>query len=283
MSGISEKIIARRWIAGPSADDAIDVSKKLKNLGIYTQINHLGEWLTDKNDVSRTVSTYLELIKKIKISQVKSDVALKLSQIGLAVDYKLAEENLTKILKYADNSGIFVWIDMEESGLVESTVRLYKAVVKEGNCGVCVQSYLKRSASDLKRIVGFRGIVRLVKGTYSESEKIAYKEPLRTKNYVKLMKYLFKNSKRFMIATHDTKMLETALDLNRKFKRTVTYAMLLGIRNELAVKLAGNGESVSIYVPFGEKWTGYAYRRLREASNLKLVIKSILKEPMTRI
>jgi proline dehydrogenase len=40
-------------------------------------------------------------------------------------------------------------------------------------------------------------------------------------------------------------------------------------------ELARKGEKVSIYVPFGERWISYSYRRLKELSNLKLVIRSL--------
>ncbi len=66
------------------------------------------------------------------------------------------------------------------------------------------------------------------------------------------------------------------MDLNKKYKRNLTIAMLLGIRNKYAYKITGSGSKCSIYVPYGSKWIDYARRRLREASNIKLILSSIV-------
>ena len=91
------------------------------------------------------------------------------------------------------------------------------------------------------------------------------------------MNYLFRHSKEFMIATHDTGLIREALLLNRSYRRDVTYAMLNGIRNKYAVGLAKRGNKTAIYLPFGERWLDYAFRRLREEGHLSLLIKSLFE------
>ena len=131
---------------------------------------------------------------------------------------------------------------------------------------------------DLKLITKSGGTVRLVKGAYREDEAIAYRERGRiNRNYRKTMRYLFDNSQRFTIATHDKEITLKALRLNKEYKRDITHAMLKGIHNQYAVELAKSGESVSIYIPFGEKWKEYAFRRISEGSNMHLVINSLFE------
>ncbi len=131
---------------------------------------------------------------------------------------------------------------------------------------------------DAERIVGMGGAIRLVKGAYSESRKIAYtSRDETTRNYVRIMEYLFKHSGRFMIATHDQGIIAQAMELNRSYRREVTYAMLSGIKNKALVRLAATGNKVAAYVPFGEKWVDYAFRRLREESHILLVMKSLFQ------
>ncbi len=282
LSVLFEKAFAKRWIAGPGLDDALDLTRRLNARGLSAQINYLGEASRGKDRIKESVDVYLRIVREIKRNGLNADVALKLSEIGLDVSISFAKENYAKIVNAALKNGVFVWIDMEEHELVDDTLSIYGSFIKKGNVGLCIQSYLKRSEADLQKIVRSGGIVRLVKGAYMESKGISYREPLRTSNYLKLMDYLFIHSKKFMIATHDTNMIKTALSLNKKYKRKVTYAMLLGVRNKYAIELAKT-ERVSIYVPFGERWTKYAFRRLREASNLKLIIKSLIKEPVSKI
>ncbi len=282
LSVLFERIFARRWIAGPRLNDALDTVRRLNSHGISAQINYLGEAFKEKNRVKESVDMYLRIINEIKNNGLKADVALKLSEIGLGIGVGFARENYSKIVNAASSRGVFIWIDMEEHELVDNTLSIHRSFIKKGNVGLCIQAYLKRSQVDLQKIVRLGGVIRLVKGAYTESTEISYREPLRTYNYLKLMGYLFAHSKKFMIATHDTNMIKAALSSNKKYKRKVTYAMLLGVRNKYAIELAKT-ERVSIYVPFGERWTKYAFRRLREASNLKLIITSLIKEPASKI
>lgn len=65
--------------------------------------------------------------------------------------------------------------------------------------------------------------------------------------------------------------------LNRSYRRDVTYAMLNGIRNKALARLAGMGNRTAAYIPFGDRWLAYTLRRLREESNLRLVLRSLLE------
>ncbi|EQD51746.1 Proline dehydrogenase, partial [mine drainage metagenome] len=129
----------------------------------------------------------------------------------------------------------------------------------------------------IQRIAKVGGIIRLVKGAYSSSKSKSFtsREEV-TRNYSKLMQVAYEQYTEFTIATHDIEMVKKSLELNKKYKRKVTYAMLKGIRNKLLVQLEKENK-VSVYVPFGEQWISYSYRRLKEAGHLKLVLKSLFE------
>ena len=147
-----------------------------------------------------------------------------------------------------------------------------------GGTGICIQSYLKRSQKDIQMLSKSNAVIRLVKGAYHSDENRSYKSRAETtENYVRLMQYLFMHSNGFAIATHDLDMIAMAKQLNAKYHRNVWYAMLNGIRNKYAIRLARESEQVEVYLPFGSRWICYSYRRLKEASNLSLVIKSLFE------
>src|SRR6202008_3387332 len=89
------------------------------------------------------------VLQKIAGSGVKSGLSLTLTQIGLKMDEQLCEQNLRIILHTAQTLGLFIRIDMEDSGCVDSTLRLYRIMHKEGyeNFGLVIQAYLYRSQS----------------------------------------------------------------------------------------------------------------------------------------
>jgi proline dehydrogenase len=55
--------------------------------------------------------------------------------------------------------------------------------------------------------------------------------------------------------------------------------MLFGIRTDEQRRLAGSGERVRVYVPYGHEWYGYLMRRLAERpSNLTFFLRSLLSQ-----
>ncbi len=278
IAGFTEKIFAGRWLAGAKIGDAITVSKRFNRYGVGASINYLGEAFKEKQQVDATVRVYLALIREIRRNRINASISVKPSQLGLAIDGKLAARNYSRVTETARKNGVFTWLDMEEHRTVDDTIKLYRSQVRKKMVGICIQSYLKRSIDDIERLVERGAVIRLVKGAYQESPRIAYRARSdTTANYSRIMEYLFRHSQRFMIATHDPKMIGYALELNRSYRREVTYAMLNGIRNKALLRLAAAGNRTSVYIPFGERWLAYTLRRLREESNLALVARSLFE------
>ncbi|MEM3781827.1 MAG: proline dehydrogenase family protein [Candidatus Micrarchaeaceae archaeon] len=279
-SGFLERLISGRWIAGPSASDAIRRAKQLNALNERAIINFLGEEFTDKERVINALHEYLGLISSIKQSGVKADISLKPTQLGLRIGYAYAAKNYAKVLRKARTTGVFVWLDMESSDTVSSTIAMYRRALVSGEgaaqIGICLQAYLRRTQNDIRSLVNTKAVIRLVKGAYKENAKLAFqKRQDISKNYLVLMRYLFKNYEAFTIASHDRAIIAEAEALNRAYQKQVTYAFLSGIRPKLAKEMATKGEQVSVYVPYGKLWLDYAYRRIREQGHTMLVLRSL--------
>ncbi len=274
-----ERLFAGRWIAGPEISDVIAVAQRFNSVGIRAKINYLGEDISDEAVVNDAVKTYLKVVEEAREEKLDIFIAVKPTQIGSLQGREALLSNYSKIIRPARRAEIMVWLDMESHEEVDETIWLYGKEVKRKMVGICIQSYLKRSFEDMKELVEKGGVIRLVKGAYKEDKEIAYASRERvTQNYVEIMEYLFKNSDRFMIATHDTAMIRKALSLEKRYKKKAMFGMLNGVRNRYALELAKKGEDVTIYLPFGKEWVQYAYRRLRESSNIKLIARSLLEK-----
>lgn len=277
LSEVGERLLAGRWIAGPRIFDAIRRAKALNALGMSAIINYMGEEFTNMRDVSEAVATQLRLVRTIRKNGIDASLTVKMTQLGLRISKKLAKRNYDRIVALARKNSVFVWLDAESQDTVEDAISIYEGQVRRRGVGIAVQSYLKRSEGNVRGLLKRRAVIRLVKGAYKESAKIAFgTKKETTKNYAVLMRHLFKAAKEFTIATHDSVLIDEAMTLNRSYRRKVTYAMLNGIRNNYAARLASQGNSVAIYVPFGTRWVEFSYRRLREASHLLLVLRSLL-------
>ncbi len=271
-------IFARKWIGGITISDAIKASKELNSRGQKAIINYLGEDILEKPRVDRDVNVYYQIIIEMHRHRINGSIAVKPTQLGLRMSYAMFITNYERILNHAKKYGIFVWLDMEDYTTVGATIKAYTKLFKKyKGAGICIQSRLRRSLKDVKSITKDGGIIRLVKGAYKARRGIAYMTKSEVdSNYLICMDYLFNKSKRFMVATHDGRIIDEATSLERKCGTRAMFGMLKGIRTDLASSLASRGEAVYIYVPFGEEWLSYSIRRLKELEHSLLIARSII-------
>lgn len=269
--------LARQWIAGETLEDAIAQAKKAKNSGIGTIINFLGEHVKNAEEAQRNLEENLRILGAIEDSKLNASLSIKLTQLGLDIDRQLCLSNVETIAGAASKD-IFVWVDMENSPYTEDTIDIYLEILKKyRNVGIAIQSNLRRSENDVKRIAASRGVIRLVKGAYSEKSDIAYTSRTDiTINFSRLMGYLFYKSPFFAIATHDELLINEAIEANKAHGRRLEFQMLMGVREELKHGLVKEGFVVVDYIPYGKHWFPYSVRRIRERKrNILLILRSI--------
>lgn len=270
--------LARQWIAGETLDDAISRAKKENSVGIGAIINFLGEHVRDEAEAEKNVEENQRILKAIDDSKLNASLSIKLTQLGLEIEKNLCLSNVEKIVSSAASKNIFVWVDMENSPFTGDTIDIYLGIfTKFKNTGIAIQSNLKRSESDVRRIAAAGGIIRLVKGAYTEKSDIAYTSRADiTINFSKLMGYLFYKSPYFAVATHDELLINEALEVNKTHKKRLEFQMLMGVRDELKNKLVKKGLTVIDYIPFGKNWFPYSTRRIRERKrNILLIFRSV--------
>jgi len=136
-----------------------------------------------------------------------------------------------------------------------------------------LQAYLRKTASYMRKKVSEGAKVRLVKGAFPESADIAYTTTKEIKqNYHRVIDIMFGTAARNsgfypIIATHDHTLHEYTISVARKNswdQGSYEFEMLYGARNDVAQKLADQGEKIRLYLPFGKDWWPYATRRIGE-------------------
>jgi len=268
--------IAKQWIAGDTMKEAIISAQEANRSGMYAILNKLGEHMASKSQIEETVSEYLRLLFNLHKFKVSGGISIKPTQVGLSKSFEDSLHNLEKIIEKATISQSFVWIDMESSEYTEETITAYLSLFeKYERLGIAIQANLKRSKQDLDILLEHGAKIRLVKGAYRENKKTAYKTRNEVdENYKKLMKRLFSNANEFAIATHDSKLIELAVQFSKKHEKKFEFQMLKGIRDELKPTLIKDGFSISEYIPYGTNWLPYSIRRLRERKRNILLLGS---------
>ena len=210
---------------------------------------------------------YLGLVYDIGRAAAEACISVKPSQVGLDVGTEVFHENVERIADYAADRGVFVWIDMEDHTTTDATLDAFEKLARkhEGGVGVCVQANLKRTDEDLERLADLPGKVRLVKGAYDPPAEVAYKEKSAVNAaYERQLEYMFEHFEDGVaVGSHDPRMIERAKELHDEYGTDFEIQMLMGVREEAQTELAEEYE-VWQYVPYGDKWLSYFYRRVLE-------------------
>ena len=256
--------LSSRYIAGPSLDDAVRVVRRLNAKRKLATVDVLGEEVTSPDEARMIAGQYHDVLARIEGEGLDATISVKLTGLGLELDYDLCAENLEAVLVDARARGNFVRVDMEDSSTTERTLQLYRELRSSGyeNFGVVLQAYLRRTVDDLPGLHN----VRLCKGIYVEPQAIAYREYEAVRaNYVRCLELLVAQSTYVGIATHDEYLLGEALRIVRDLSRDrYEFQMLLGVRPDRADSLVADGHRVRVYVPYGTQWYEYSMRRLQE-------------------
>lgn len=271
--------IARRWISGVDLKSAIKDAKRANSKGLGAVVNFLGEDITDPTTADSQTEEYLRLQQAMADNSIRGLPSVKLTQLGLLLDQAGAASRLERIAANSERLDQWLWIDMESSQVTDATIALYQAAHdKHGHLGVALQSYLRRSESDMKALLDNGAKVRLVKGAYRESHDIIF--PTRREvraNFLKLMEMLFERGDRFAIGTHDSLLVDAAKKLADSHHVEFEFEFLKGIRDELKIELVKSGYKVSEYLPYGDRWYAYSKRRMTEhPSNIWLLLRSLV-------
>lgn len=264
--------LANRFVAGDSLEAGMAAARSLHRQGIAAMLDHLGENVATPAQASEATDNYLRALKRVQESpEIDCNMSVKLTQLGLDVSPDLCAENMERVLQTAVGADrpILVMIDMEASGYVDRTLDVYMALRdRYPNVGVCLQSYLYRTADDVRMIAGPGAIVRMAKGAYLEPPQVAYRRRGDVRSsFAHLAATLLAGGSVVHLATHDVRLVRGAMRFIRSRGLPIDryeFQMLYGIRRDLQAQLEREGEPVRVYIPFGTQWYPYLTRRLAE-------------------
>jgi len=275
---------AARFVAGESLDECVAVLRSLNDQGLYANTTLLGEDVTDADEAGAVVAEYEAILQRLHDEELRANLALKLTHLGLDLGEEMAFENVRRLAVRAGELGNFIRIDMEYSGVVDATLDIYRRLREAGldNVGTVLQSYLFRTEEDLEALLPLAPNLRLVKGAYLEPPEVAYPQKSDVDAaYVRLIERSLRGPGYTAIATHDEKLIEEAIAFTETEgieRDTFEFQMLYGVRPQLQLDLAGRGFKVLVATPFGPEWFPYLMRRLAERpANLGFFVQNALR------
>ena len=286
-SSIGQKI-SNRFVAGTRVEDVLRATRTINESGLSVSVDNLGENVTNADEARASAQLYHQLLDDIAEQKLDANISLKLTHMGLDVDEKLARDLVTGLVvkTAAMNPRNFVRVDMEGSPYTQRTLdfvhELHRAPGNQGCVGAVIQSYMRRSESDVEKLLAEGIRIRLCKGAYKEPPEIAFQQKSEVDaNYVKLMKVLMKSKVYHGLATHDENIINQAKAFATKeriSRDAFEFQMLHGIRRDLQQSLGRDGWRMRVYIPFGTEWYPYLMRRLAERpANVFFIAKNLFR------
>ncbi len=277
----------KRFMPGEQLEDALQAAKQLQEKGFFTIFTRLGENITNLEEAAAVRDHYLQVVDAIQEKQLRTEISLKLTQLGLDHAPEKATEFLITIARYAGERDIPVWIDMEDSSYVDVTLAVYRQARQVVNTvGICLQAYLYRTEQDLRELLTKPAAIRLVKGAYQEPPSVAFPRKRDVDaNYLKLTRHLLEAkqadaSHRLVFGTHDANIIRRTMEMATDLKLETTdyeFHMLYGIATDLQHHLRQRGQQVGVLISYGDAWYPWYMRRLAERpANVWFVLKHLL-------
>jgi proline dehydrogenase len=276
-----------RFMPGEHLADALREATRLRDeAGIPTVVTRLGENLSELSGADEVRDHYLAAYREIAERELETHISVKLTQLGMDLDPAAALEHCRRLAERAAETGNFLWVDIEESHYVDTTLDLYRSLREEfPNSGLCLQSYLYRTADDLEDLLERGATIRMVKGAYREPADVAFPKKADTDaSYLELSERLLDHAvqrpePRHGIATHDLSMLERvgeAASARGLSSDAYEIQMLYGIRTAEQLRLRSEGGRVRVLISYGESWFPWYVRRLAERpANLGFVVRTM--------
>ena len=279
-----KRVGAARFVAGETLDECVAVLRRLNDAGMHANTTLLGEAIPNVAGAATVTEEYERVLERLVAETLKANVALKLTHLGLTFDEEVAYGNVERLVARAGELGTFLRIDMEQSGYVDATLRIYERLRDTGHdsVGTVLQSYLYRTAADLERLLPRAPNLRIVKGAYFEPDSIAFPEKRDVdRAYVELVQRGLREGAYIAVATHDESIIRQVQAFAAREdipRERFEFQMLYGVRPGLQRSIAAEGYKVLVATPFGPDWYPYLMRRLAERpANLGFFLKNLVR------
>jgi len=299
--------VSRRYVAGPTLDDAVRVMKRLSAEGACFTVDVLGEEISSLDEAMFFLEEYIRVMDAIQEHGLDANLSIKPTAFGLLIDADAGMANIRTLVERAAKHEMFVRLDMEDHRVTTDTIEVVLKLHEEGltNVGTVLQGRLHRTLDDIEHLekrLGGMADYRICKGIYLEPEAIAHSQyndiVVATNEAITSM---LRAGAYVGIATHDLPVVNHTLASLKEFgmgpgvadpRPTAgpprpnkgpgyEFQMLLGVRGPLRRKLLNEGHRTRVYIPYGEKWYEYSIRRLKENPTIGVQVAKAFLLPWT--
>jgi proline dehydrogenase len=265
-----------RFVAGDTVADADAAAERLRDERIGVLFTRLGENVSTLAEADIVATHYADVLAQEadgSHAHGAVEISIKPTQLGLDLDEEACFAHCDDLARRCDETGTWFWLDMEGSAYTDRTIDLAERLLqRHQNVGIALQSYLKRTAADVHRLLPHGPGIRLVKGAYDEPASIAYRSSTEVDaNFLALAVIIAgpasRGEARLCLGTHDVGLVEqigTVTAPSGVQTSALEVHMLYGVREQELGRLRDAGHPVFNLVTYGAAWYRWYMRRLAE-------------------
>ena len=243
-----EKLLYRlikKHIAGSTINSAINKAKELNRKGINASITYLSNNIEGREQINYIVSTYKELSRRLRISNVNATLHIPINQIGYELDPSIIYDYIEDLEETHNKNGVFTWLEMRE---------INRKLLK----------FINEDTHGMGIAIPIELINKL--GNFEKPIKIICNEKIDTNALKKVLQY-----KQQQVLQHPPIGI-----INKINTKNIVFEFQYGYKTKKVSKLA-KSKKVSVYLPFGKNWEKFAKNLIPEGY-MRILANKILKE-----
>jgi proline dehydrogenase len=286
--------MVRRFMPGETPESALAATGELNAAGVGTVLTCLGEYVASPAAADAVARHYEEVAAAPPPADF--ELSVKPTHLGLGLGQAACAERVARIAAACARSSRTLWVDMESSATTDATLEIYADLRRvHPNLGVCLQANLRRTPSDVERLLPLAPAIRLVKGAYAEPGDRAYTGRAAIDEAFRALALALIRAEpagedggsgdepgaatlpggrlRPVLGTHDVGLVERIRA--QSGGRPLEVHMLYGIRTSAQAALAADPRTrLRVLISYGAAWYPWFVRRLAERpANLLLALR----------
>ncbi len=259
--------LVKKHISGTTMSSALSKAKELNKRNLLASITFLANKPENKAKAKYVTTTYLELIRQVSRHGLRASVHVPLEQLTYDGDTKLEQENELAIRETARKYGVFVWFEL--NGVLPEQIQ---SIEQYRGCGVALD---ETSAVEYLRKYGNSKAIKVIFGEANIKKNAGKKAGDRN------IDYICGKAGNTVLSHMPESRLWPMLKNGSKYKKSAIFEFGMGYSRKKINKAVKKGARVSLSVPFGKDWAGYAANNVSEGY-MRFIVGNLLKEDNKR-
>jgi proline dehydrogenase len=264
--------LVRKHIAGTTVATVLKKAMVLNKEGMGATITFLNDHVDSQAKAKYNESAYMQLLHQISRLSIRAAISIRPSQLGYAIDEKMADKYLFNILGYAEKNGITVWLEYEKKlPYADHLIRNNDGASDALGVEIPYSVALKWESGSPHR--------KLIKVVPDIENGEDYNNPGNRKDkrrkeatiteYVECLDTVYNTGASLSLFVHDDKFAMKVI-AKSKHRKGLILELPFGYSKKKLAKISKEKINVNIYTPYGKDWVPYAVNRLTEGKRHKI-------------